>query len=92
MSAEKDLGNASALLRECRTFIDDIVPGCAAGHDELASLKRRVDLFYFEMESRLPNPEGSLGGTKYAVTSQPLSSAAQVHPVVGQGLNTEKSR
>ena len=55
MRVEKDLYNASALLRECRTFIDNIVPGCAAGHDELESLKRRVDLFYLEMESRFSN-------------------------------------
>ena len=34
----------------------------------------------------LPNPEGSRGGTEAAVTSQPPSSAAQVHPVVGRCL------
>ena len=31
------------LLCECRGFIDDIVPGCSAGHDILDSLKRRID-------------------------------------------------
>jgi hypothetical protein len=62
MSAGKDLANASALLRECRTFIDNIMPGCAAGHDELESLKRRVDLFYFEIESRMPNAKDTGAG------------------------------
>ena len=38
-----------------------------------------------EANCDLPNPEGSIGGTEAAVTSQPPSSAAQVHPVVGQG-------
>ena len=64
MRVEKDLSNASALLRECRTFIDNIVPGCAAGHDELESLKRRVDLFYLEMESRFSTPEPSLAAAE----------------------------
>ena len=37
-----------------------------------------------------PNPEGSLGGTEDAVTSQPLSSAAQVNPLVGQTFNNQE--
>ena len=56
-----DLRAASKLLCECRSFINEIVPGCAAGHDELESLKRRIDLFYLEFDSRLPNPERSEG-------------------------------
>lgn len=80
MRTEKDLANASALLCECRTFIDDIMPGCAAGHDELESLKRRVDLFYFEMESRISNPKADVAP----------ASGAHVQRVVGpasvQGL------
>ena len=78
MSTEKDLDNASALLRECRTFIDDIVPGCAAGHDELEALKRRVDLFYLEMESRFSNPSDQGAGLPGSAESR-CSTAARDH-------------
>ena len=67
-----DLKAASKLLCECRSFIDDIVPGCSAGHDELEALKRRVDLFFLEFDSRMPNP------------ADQRAASAPVHPVVGQ--------
>ena len=51
----KDFAKAAQLLRECRAIINNIIPGCAAGHDELSSIKYRVDLFYTEYDSRLPN-------------------------------------
>ena len=60
----KDFYAMSQLLCECRKIIDNIIPGCAAGHDELSALKYRVDLFYTEYDSRLPNVKDHRGAGK----------------------------
>jgi hypothetical protein len=52
MPLDKDFSDASDLLIDCRLFINNIVPGCAAGHDELNSLKKRIDLYLADSVDR----------------------------------------
>jgi hypothetical protein len=44
----KKINDATDLLKEARSFIDDIIPACPAGFDQLSSLKWRIDQYIKE--------------------------------------------
>ena len=53
------LERAVQIATESRQFIDDIVPGCAAGHDILSSLKQRIDAFLAAESQRTTDGEAT---------------------------------